>query len=168
MLLAHATNDAIPHKVAALDVGAFTDDRGLLSLRDTDEFFLATEFAAGVPYVQDLERIVESGVLEPRDVARAERLADYLVALHAHKQPDRISYLRRVRDLIWGTHLERSGDNEMVTMVQPFLAWRTLALAHPVWYPTIPEQVRESLFQYVEHVLQSSSYDPTRATERIG
>jgi len=41
----------------------------------------------------------------------------------------------------WQRYVEKSGDCEMLSVVAPFLAFRGLVMASPLWYPTLPDTV---------------------------
>ncbi len=99
LLLAHRTFNRLPHHVASLDVGAFTED-GMISLGRAGEFFLLTEFAHGELYAKDLQRIRDSGQATATDEQRVRRLALYLAGIHRTKRRDEAAYHRRIRDLI--------------------------------------------------------------------
>jgi aminoglycoside phosphotransferase family enzyme len=32
-------------------------------------------------------------------------------------------------------YLKKTGDSEILEVVQPFYAWRALVVASPIWYP---------------------------------
>lgn len=104
LLLAYDTWGRIPCHVGALDVGAVRRDGRLVSLRDTGEFWLLSEWAPGQLYADDLRRLAASGAASPVDVTRADTLANYLVQLHAAREDDRvagaIAYRRAIRDLV--------------------------------------------------------------------
>jgi hypothetical protein len=99
-LLAYDTFGHIPRHVRALDVGAVGDDGRILSLRRAGEFYLVTSWATGRPYAEDLRRLARSGACAPLDLARADALADYLVALHRERVAEPVAYARGVRDLV--------------------------------------------------------------------
>jgi hypothetical protein len=100
LLLDHATFNKLPRHVSSLDVGAITPEGKLLSLRQAQEFFNITVYAPGSPYARDLARIAATGELCPGDEERAVALAEYLVEIHAQKQPEPMLYRRRIRDLV--------------------------------------------------------------------
>jgi len=100
LLLAHHTFNNLPLHVASIDVGTFTKDSGMLSLRDSKEFFLFTEFAPGRLYAADLERIRDDGRCDDLDTARVRELALYLARIHGDKHSDPLVYRRRIRDLV--------------------------------------------------------------------
>jgi hypothetical protein len=73
----------------------------------------------------------------------------------------------RLYDLFWARYLEESGDDEVLTVVQPFYAWRALVVAHPVWYPDLASTVREALFRFVERVLATERFEPGRVADYL-
>lgn len=60
----------------------------------------------------------------------------------------------------WNRYLERSGDREILEVVPPFFAFRGLVMASPLWYPTLPEGVRQKLFTFIQAVLDVDTFDP--------
>jgi len=277
MLLAYDTFAAIPRQVAALDVGTIDGDGRLVSLGDSGEYFLLTEFAPGTLYADDLRRIARDGSCTAHDRLRCEALASYLAELHVPSGGRPQVYTRSVRDLIgsgegifglidgypadvpgappgrlqalearcaswrwrlrgresrlarihgdfhpfnvlldeldrvhlldasrgcqgdpaddvtclavnylffalahpgswrhglgplwhefWATYLERTGDVALLEVAPPYLAWRTLVLANPTWYPAVTAASREALLGLAERALDAGRLDPERAEE---
>ena len=62
--------------------------------------------------------------------------------------------------LFWEHYLAGTADNEMLDVIAPFLAWRGLVIASPVWYPHLPVAVRRSIFTFAENVLAAERFDP--------
>ena len=60
----------------------------------------------------------------------------------------------------WRRYLERSGDVALLEVVAPFFAWRMLVVTSPVWYPDVPDDVRERLLGFVERLLAGRRFDP--------
>ncbi len=274
MLIAADTFALLPHHTRVLDVGAYRGE-DFVSLRDTGEFYLLTEYAEGRPYARDLRQIAEFGALRPADLARVDALVRYLVSIHSIKLPENTLYARSIRDLLgggegifgivdgypehvdgaprerleqleslclgwrwrikrhyqrlvrihgdfhpfnvlfdeqselhlldasrgsagdaaddvaamainylffalenpqswqtafqplwrrfWSEYLEHSRDTELLDVVAPFLAWRCLVLANPVWYPNVSGATRSRLFDFVEQALQQRRFDPELA-----
>ena len=90
---------SLPRHVAAVDVGAFRADGPAVSLGDTGEFFLLTEFVEGEPYAADFDRIASTGRLEELDRTRVSALADYLAECHREPAGHQSWYRRRMREL---------------------------------------------------------------------
>jgi hypothetical protein len=65
----------------------------------------------------------------------------------------------------WTRYLERSGDRELLEVAAPFLAFRGLVMANPLWYPALAAGVREAIVRFVVNVLDEDSFDPARAQE---
>jgi len=68
----------------------------------------------------------------------------------------------------WTRYLEKSGDKEMLEVAAPFLAFRGLVMAHPVWYPNLTEDVRSRLFNFMDAVLNSETFDPAEVNRYCG
>ena len=56
--------------------------------------------------------------------------------------------------LFWENYLDKTGDEEILEIVQPFYAWRGLVIASPVWYPSLSMEVRTKLFNFIKGVLE--------------
>ncbi len=65
----------------------------------------------------------------------------------------------------WTRYLERSDDTELLEVTAPFLAFRGLVMANPLWYPALAAGVREAIVRFVVNVLDEESFDPARAQE---
>jgi hypothetical protein len=72
-----------------------------------------------------------------------------------------------------GTWLEETADDDALAVIAPYFVWRALVVASPIWYPTLPGEVRARLFTVVAHVMRRNRIDlddldalfaPTRAT----
>lgn len=274
LLLAADTYASIPGHARALDVGAFRSDGTSVSLKESGEFYLLTEYVQGHPYAQDLRRIAETRTSEAGDLERVRTLVDYLVALHTPRPERTAAYARSTRDLVgggegifgivdgyplgcddalatrlqgiearclawrwrfkqrsprparihgdfhpfnvlfddsaalhvldasrgslgdaaddvacmavnfvffalddaaawhafrplwsefWDRYLTCSSDRELLSVVAPFLAWRLLVLACPVWYPNLPKPARQRLLQFAEAALEADCFEPTSA-----
>jgi len=68
----------------------------------------------------------------------------------------------------WTRYLEKSGDREMLEVAAPFLAFRGLVMAHPVWYPNLTENVRSRLFSFMDAVLNAETFDPAEVNRYCG
>lgn len=67
--------------------------------------------------------------------------------------------LRPVWRAFWDTYLAGSGDQEVLTVIPPFLAWRALVVACPLWYPGLTAEAREALIGFAERTLAAGRLD---------
>ena len=100
LLWEHGAFNRLPRHVRSLDVGAFTYASGMLSLGETKEFFLLTDYVKGKGYSEDLIRLKNTGVATQLDFARCDALCDYLVEIHQLHGPDPGLYVRHIRELV--------------------------------------------------------------------
>jgi hypothetical protein len=63
----------------------------------------------------------------------------------------------------WERYLGRSGDAGLLDVAAPFLAWRGLVLASPLWYPALADDARGRLLTFVETVLRAERFSPALA-----
>jgi len=68
----------------------------------------------------------------------------------------------------WQRYLEKSGDREMLKVVAPFYAFRGLVMASPLWYPALPDAVRQSVLSFVVAVLDQENFDPSQTNRYCG
>ncbi|MEM3731439.1 MAG: phosphotransferase [Candidatus Bathyarchaeia archaeon] len=61
--------------------------------------------------------------------------------------------------LFWKNYLQKTGDYEILEVVQPFYAWRGLVVASPIWYPKLSKDVRIKLFNFIRNVLECEKFD---------
>jgi hypothetical protein len=64
-----------------------------------------------------------------------------------------------LHDRFWQRYFDTRPDDELTKVIQPWLAWRALVVASPVWYPTISLTVRHKLLTFTRRVLLSDEYD---------
>jgi hypothetical protein len=65
----------------------------------------------------------------------------------------------------WDRYLSQSQDREMLQVAAPFFAFRGLVMAHPLWYPDLPEDVRRKLIRFVCATLAGEAFDPQRVND---
>jgi Phosphotransferase enzyme family len=65
----------------------------------------------------------------------------------------------------WRRYLDQTEDREMLQVVAPFIAFRGLVLASPVWYPHLKEIVRRKILTFLFAVLESDSFDPEKTND---
>jgi len=67
LLWDHSAFNRLPRHVRSVDVGAFHQDGGAISLGKAEEFFELTEYAEGRPYVEDITRMRDDEKLTEQD-----------------------------------------------------------------------------------------------------
>jgi hypothetical protein len=65
----------------------------------------------------------------------------------------------RLFRLFWENYLQKTYDQEILEVIQPFYAWRGLVVASPIWYPTLNKGVRIKLLNFVKNVLRFETFD---------
>jgi len=68
----------------------------------------------------------------------------------------------------WNRYLERSGDAEMLRILAPFFVFRCLVMAHPVWYPDLPDDIRKKLVAFTLSVLDCDNFEPNQVNAYCG
>ena len=61
--------------------------------------------------------------------------------------------------LFWRNYLDKTGDEEILTVIQPFYAWRSLVLASPLRYPQLSVKARVQLLEFALKVLKAKKFD---------
>ena len=61
--------------------------------------------------------------------------------------------------LFWRNYLNKSGDEEILTVIQPFYARQSLALASPTLHPHLSMKVRAQLLEFALRVLKAKKFD---------
>ena len=62
-------------------------------------------------------------------------------------------------NIFWKNYLDKTHDEEMLKVIQPFYAWRGLVVASPIWYPNLSLDVRTKLFNFIKNVLSVEKFD---------
>jgi hypothetical protein len=68
----------------------------------------------------------------------------------------------------WARYLDKTGDWEILEVAAPFLAFRALVMASPVWYPALAEAVRQKLLAFILAVLDQEKFDPAQVNAYCG
>jgi hypothetical protein len=64
-------------------------------------------------------------------------------------------------------YLEKTGDGQILHVIQPFFAWRGLVVASPIWYPNLSDDIRRQLFNFIMNVLDTDRFDYNRVAEYL-
>lgn len=98
LVLARDTFGRLPRHVRPRALGVLRPSGQRVTVPDGTPF-LVTEYVEGQPYARDLERAAATDRVTPRDLERAERLAQLLADTHAERV-DPVLYRRALRDLV--------------------------------------------------------------------
>lgn len=85
---------------------------------------------------------------------------NYLFFGLEHAMPEAF---RTLWNRFWERYLTKSGDEEILSIAPPFLAWRTLVLTNPVWYANVSAATREALLGLAENSLDAGRLDLSAA-----
>jgi hypothetical protein len=69
--------------------------------------------------------------------------------------------------LFWRNYLEKTGDEEILTVIQPFYAWRSLVLASPLWYPDLSTNLRKQILRFAMNLLWTETFEFEKVTEYL-
>jgi hypothetical protein len=67
----------------------------------------------------------------------------------------------------WERYLQKSNDAEMLDVAAPFLVFRGLVMAHPVWYPQLHQDLRDKLFRFMHAVLNTDRFNPAEVNRYL-
>jgi aminoglycoside phosphotransferase (APT) family kinase protein len=70
--------------------------------------------------------------------------------------------LRELWLAFWARYLERTGDRELLEVAAPFIAFRGLVMANPLWYPALAPRLRDTLLRFIENALATERFEPER------
>lgn len=73
----------------------------------------------------------------------------------------------RLFNLFWRNYLQKTSDEEILEVVQPFYAWRGLVVASPIWYPNLNRNVRVKLLNFVKSILKVEKFDLNQVNSYI-
>lgn len=65
----------------------------------------------------------------------------------------------------WTSYLSQRDDPELLSVIPPFLAWRTLVVCNPHFYPKLSDQGRAKLLGFIEDMLANQALDPMAADD---
>jgi hypothetical protein len=57
-------------------------------------------------------------------------------------------------------YLEKTNDEELLKVIPPYLTWRALVVASPIWYPNYSLEIRKKLLNFATNILDLNALDP--------
>ncbi len=70
-------------------------------------------------------------------------------------------------ELFFENYLDKTGDEELLSVIAPFFAFRMVVVASPTWYPLLTGDVRRTLFNFLENVLDAEEFDYKRVNRYL-
>ncbi len=67
--------------------------------------------------------------------------------------------LKDLFELFFENYLDKTGDEELLEVIAPFFAFRAVVVASPTWYPLLSDDVRRTIFNFLENVLASKRFN---------
>lgn len=67
--------------------------------------------------------------------------------------------LAQLHRLFWKTYKEKTNDDAIEKVIQPWIAWRALVLASPRWYPDLEDRTRRVLLELAKDTLEAPRYN---------
>lgn len=62
-------------------------------------------------------------------------------------------------DLFFNNYIEKTGDMELLRVIQPFYVFRSVVVASPIWYPNLDPIVRTKIFNFINNIMDSEEFD---------
>jgi hypothetical protein len=89
-----------------------------------------------------------------------------LFSIQAHGRLE--SPFDQLYELFMSTYLDRTGDQGLLEVIQPFYAWRCLVVASPIWYPNLGRDNRRRFFNFIRAVLDTDRFDVKAVNKYLG
>lgn len=67
---------------------------------------------------------------------------------------------RALLDAFWSAYHLARPDDELAEVAPPFVAWRALVIANPIFYPTMAPELRDAMLSLAERALDAGRFDP--------
>jgi hypothetical protein len=64
-------------------------------------------------------------------------------------------------------YVKKTGDQQILNVIQPYYVWRALVVASPIWYPNLSLEIRKKLFNFIRRLLDSETLDPHRVNSLL-
>lgn len=94
---------------------------------------------------------------EPADDITAMTINYIFYSLQSHGKLTGV--FEQLYTLFWENYLQKTGDWEILEVVQPFYAWRGLVIASPLWYPNLSYDIRIKLLNFARNILRHERFD---------
>jgi len=72
-----------------------------------------------------------------------------------------------LHEIFWNAYVAEDSHEDLLTVIQPWFAWRALVLASPIWYPDLDTEVRVKLLRFARRVMTLKRYDLSKVNRYI-
>jgi hypothetical protein len=103
---------------------------------------------------------------EPADDVASMSINYLLFSIQTHDKL--VSPFDQLYELFMRTYLDRTGDEELLEVIQPFYVWRSLVVASPIWYPNLGRDNRRRFFNFIRAVLDTDRFDVKAINSYLG
>ncbi len=66
---------------------------------------------------------------------------------------------KELYELFFDNYLGKTGDSELLKVIQPFYVFRSVVVASPIWYPNLDSSVRKKIFNFIFNILDGEEFD---------
>ena len=66
---------------------------------------------------------------------------------------------KEMYELFFNNYIEKTGDMELLKVIQPFYVFRSVVVASPIWYPNLDPAVRTKIFNFINNILDSEEFE---------
>ncbi len=71
-------------------------------------------------------------------------------------------------EIFFRNYLEKTGDDELLKVIQPFYVFRSVVVASPIWYPNLDPGVRTKIFNFINNILDGEEFDYQNVNSYLG
>ena len=75
---------------------------------------------------------------------------------------------KQLYETFFAIYLDKSGEYELLEVIQQFYAFRGLVVASPIWYPNISLDTRRKLFNFIKNMLEAEVFDYKGVSKYLG
>ncbi len=95
---------------------------------------------------------------EPADDVTALTINYLFISIWQHGSLE--DSFRKLFKLFYEEYIDRTGDEELLRVVQPFYAFRGMVVVHPIYYPDMRREQRRMLINFISNVLEEDEFNP--------
>lgn len=94
---------------------------------------------------------------EPADDVTCMSVNYLFYSLQVHGRLEGV--FRTLFEIFIDNYLEKTEDEEILSVMPPFYVWRCLVIASPIWYPNLDFDVRRKLLNFIHNMIEVERFD---------